>query len=264
MNRPSVLIFAGSDPSGGAGLQADIQAVAALGAHPLSVTTALTVQDNDRVHAVHPVPAALVQQQAQALIDKIEVAAVKVGIAGNHANTAAIAGIVEQLKRRRPDLPVVVDTVLASGHGDALSTDNAVQAIEPLLSVATLITPNLLEAAALCDGDRRLDEQVEKLLRRCPNVLIKGGHGSGPEVMNHWFAVGDSRSWNWPRLQGSFHGTGCTLASAIAALLAQRVPLVDALERAQSYCHQALLSSYAIAQGQRIPNRWVPSFTGNA
>lgn len=264
MNRRSVLIFAGSDPSGGAGLQADIQAVAALGAHPLTVITALTVQDNDRVFTVHPMPAALVHQQAQALIDKMDIAAVKIGITGNRANALAIAEIIAKLKQRHPGLPVVLDPVLASGHGDALSTENAVQVIQPLLSVATLITPNLPEAVALCGGDRRIDEQVEKLLRHCPHVLIKGGHGSGPDVVNRWFTAGDSRTWTWPRLAGSFHGTGCTLASAIAAQLAQGKPMVEALDRAQIYCNQALVTSYAIAQGQRIPNRGIASFTGNA
>lgn len=178
MTRPSVLIFSGSDPSGGAGMQADVQAVMALGAHPLSVITALTVQDNDRVFMVHPMPAAVVQQQAQALLDKIDIACVKIGIVGNRANAETIAETIRQLKKKNPNLHVVLDPVLASGHGDALSTENAVRAISPLIEVATLMTPNLPEAVALCGGDRRLDSQIETLLRVCPNVLIKGGHGT--------------------------------------------------------------------------------------
>jgi hydroxymethylpyrimidine/phosphomethylpyrimidine kinase len=260
VNRPSVLIFAGSDPSGGAGLQADVQAVAALGAHPLTVITALTVQDNDRVFNVHPMPAAMVQQQALALMNKIDIAAVKIGIAGNRANAEVIATMVRQLKQKKPRLHVVLDPVLASGHGDALSTENAVQAIAPLMGVATILTPNLPEAAALCGGDRRLDTQVETLLSHCEHLLIKGGHGSGPEIVNRWFSHGDMHTWTWPRLAGSFHGTGCTLASAIAALLATGEPAEEAIASAQAYCHQALLSSYAIADGQRIPNRWVSIF----
>ncbi|HJV51963.1 MAG TPA: hydroxymethylpyrimidine/phosphomethylpyrimidine kinase [Noviherbaspirillum sp.] len=257
MNRPSVLIFAGSDPSGGAGLQADLQAVGACGAHPLTAITALTVQDNDRVFGVHPVPAGLVQQQAHALIDKIDIAAVKIGIVGNRENAEAVADTLRVMKRRRPDLHVVLDPVLASGHGDALARDNAVQAIAPLLPVATLVTPNLPEALALCGGERRLDMQAATLLRHCPNVLIKGGHGTGPEVVNTWFADGKQRAWTWPRLDGSYHGTGCTLASAIAALLALGRPMDEAIGAAQAYCQRALLASYAIADGQRIPNRWV-------
>jgi hydroxymethylpyrimidine/phosphomethylpyrimidine kinase len=253
--RPSVLIFAGSDPGGGAGLQADIQAVAAFGVHPLTVVTALTVQDNDRVYDVQPVDADFVRRQAQALTDKINVAAVKIGIVGSRANAEAIAGIIGALKQRRPGLPVVLDPVLASGHGDALTKDDAVQAIMPLLPLASIVTPNLPEAVRLCGGEASIDEQAAMLLRHCPNVLIKGGHGSGANVQNCWFAKEDRRTWSWPRLAGDFHGTGCTLASAIAALLACGKPMAEALEAAQAYCHQALSSAYAIADGQRIPDR---------
>ncbi|GAB3548042.1 hydroxymethylpyrimidine/phosphomethylpyrimidine kinase [Noviherbaspirillum agri] len=255
MNRPSVLIFAGSDPSGGAGLQADILAVSAMGAHPLSSITALTVQDNDRVFTVHPVPAGLVQQQAHALIDKMEIAAVKLGIVGNRANAEAIADTLRLMKQRNPGLHVVLDPVLASGHGDSLSADSPTAAIMTLLPLATLVTPNLPEAAALCGGDRRLETQVERLLEHCPNVLVKGGHGAGPDVVNRLFTKDNHCTWTWPRLDGSFHGTGCTLASAIAALLARGKPMATAVEEAQAYCHQALQSAYAIADGQRIPNR---------
>jgi len=258
MNRKCVLIFAGADPSGGAGLQADIETIATLGAHPLSVVTALTVQDNDRVFSVHPVPELLLKQQAQALINKIEIAAVKIGIVGNRANAEAIAEMVKMLKARQVDLPVVLDPVLASGNGDALAGENTLDILAPLIAVATLITPNLPEASALCGGDRRLDSQAEALLMACPNVLIKGGHG--PEVdkvINRWFAEGISRTWTWPRLPGTFHGTGCTLASAIAALLANGQSMADAIDLAQSYTQEALESSYSIADGQRIPNRSV-------
>ena len=157
MMRPSVLIFAGSDPSGGAGLQADIQAVSALGAHPLTAVTALTVQDNDRVFKVHPVPAGLVQQQAHALMDKMEIAAVKIGIVGNRENAEAIADTLRVMKQRRPDLHVVLDPVLASGHGDALAADNAVRTVMPLLrpllaSILSALDPtvdNLLQTLGL-------------------------------------------------------------------------------------------------------------------
>lgn len=255
MNRPCVLVFAGSDPSGGAGLQADIQAVAAQGAHPLTVLTALTVQDNDRVFSVHPVPADLVRKQAQALIDKAEIAAVKIGITGNRGNAEAIAEILLALKRHRPELPVVLDPVLASGHGDALAADGPLQAAMTLMPLASVVLPNLLEAVQLCAGERRMDVQVDHLLRGCPNVLIKGGHGSGSEVVDTWFTNGAQRSWKWPRLEGNFHGTGCTLASALAGLLACGRPMPEALETALAYSHRTILNAYAIGPGQRIPDR---------
>lgn len=261
MNRPSVLIFSGADPSSGAGMQADVQAVSALGAHPLSVITALTVQDNDRVYTINAVSTALLQKQAQALINKITISAVKIGIVGNHGNAAAIAHIIQKLRQRQPDLPVVFDPVLASGQGDALGEDNILQALQPLMSVATLITPNLMEAAKLTAGERRADTQAELLLQQgCQHVLIKGGHGTDEKVLNRWFTDGDARDWSWPRLTGEFHGSGCTLASAIAALLACGKSMAEALERAQAYTHAALETSYSIADGQRIPNRTRPFF----
>ncbi len=259
MNRPCVLVFAGTDPSGGAGIQADVQAIAALGAHPLSVITALTIQDNDRVFAVHPVPALLVQQQAQALLNKFEIAAIKIGIVANIANAEAIAAIIQKLKEKLPDLPVVFDPVLASGHGDALALGDALQALAPLIDVATLITPNLPEASALSGGDRRADTQAETLLRRgVPHVLIKGGHGSvDQKVVNRWYSETESRSWSWPRLKGNYHGSGCTLAAAIAGLLARGKSMEQAIDRAQIYSQKALETAYAIGAGQSIPNRFL-------
>lgn len=258
MKTPSVLVFAGADPGGGAGIQADNQAIAALGAHPLTVITALTVQDNDRVFAVHPVATSLLQQQAQALIRKIPIAAVKIGIVGNADNAQAIADIIKALRQKQADLPVVLDPVLGSGHGDALAVGNAVKALAPLFELATLITPNLPESLALCGGERRAETQVEKLWSLgCEHVLIKGGHGA-PEgnVVNTWYAHEHYRSWSWPRLPGSFHGSGCTLASAIAALLAQRRGMEEALHEGQEYTQRALERAYAIADGQLMPNRF--------
>lgn len=256
MNRPCVLVFAGADPSGGAGIQADVQSISAMGAHALSVITVLTVQDNDRVHAAHPVPARWMRQQAQALIDKMDIAAIKIGVIGNLANAQIIAEVIHALRARQSDLPVVLDPVLASGNGDALTHDNAVKILAPLIPLATLLTPNLPEAAALAEGERRADGQVDALLQRgCRHVLLKGGHGVGEQVTNRWYTEGMSRAWSWPRLPGEFHGSGCTLASAIAAALALGMPMEQALDAAQVFCQQALETSFSIAEGQRIPNR---------
>ncbi|EGF30517.1 Phosphomethylpyrimidine kinase [Oxalobacteraceae bacterium IMCC9480] len=256
MTRPCVLVFAGSDPSGGAGIQADIGSVGAMGAHALALITALTVQDNDRVQAVYPVPARWLQQQAQVLVDKIDIAAVKIGVIGNLANAAIILDVIRTLRARNPALPVVLDPVLASGHGDQLSLDNAALMLADLIPLATLLTPNLPEAAILCAGDRRAEQQVDTLLLRgCGHVLLKGGHGFDAQVVNRWYTDGASRSWSWPRLPGTFHGSGCTLASAIAGALACGLPMEVALDVAQAFCHRTLEQSFAIADGQRIPNR---------
>lgn len=241
--QPTVLVFAGLDPSGGAGIAADLTAIAAQGVHALPVVTALTVQDQNRVYEVVPVDCALLARQAQALIDSVKIGAVKLGIPGNRANAEAIAALIAQLRRRYPQLPVVLDPVLASGHGDALARGDALAALEPLLAAATLVLPNLREAHALGQ-------------LACPHVLVTGGHGEGPEVVNRWRSPGHGQEWRWPRLAGQFHGSGCTLAAAIAARLALGESMADALERGQSFTHQSLAQSFAIGAGQRIPQRF--------
>ncbi|MFZ6649125.1 bifunctional hydroxymethylpyrimidine kinase/phosphomethylpyrimidine kinase [Undibacterium sp. TJN25] len=258
--RACVLVFAGSDPSGGAGIQADVQAVAAQGAHALTVVTALTVQDNNRVYAIHAVETALVIAQAQTLRAAIPIAAVKLGIAGNRANAQAIAEFIRGLKLEQPGLPVVLDPVLGSGNGDALAVDDALHTVAPLLEVATLILPNLPEAARLCAQAGTPLRQAQLLLQYgCEDVLIKGGHGSGPAVSNLWLhgsQAGDwRREWQWPRLPGEFHGSGCTLASAVAGQLAMGRSIEEALHAAQAYCQLALAKAYPIAGGQWMPAR---------
>jgi hydroxymethylpyrimidine/phosphomethylpyrimidine kinase len=237
----TVLVFAGLDPSGGAGLAADIAAIAAMGAHALPVATALTVQDNERVHEVVPVDTALVMRQAEALIGRVAIDAVKIGIPGNRANAIAIAALAGRLH-----VPVVLDPVLASGHGDALGQGDALAALAELVGVATLVVPNLMEAAALGAMPGA-------------HVLLTGGHGESDVIVNRWLHDGIEQAWHWPRLPGAFHGSGCTLAAAIAARLAQGDAMADALERGQAFCHQALAQSFAIAPGQRIPRRFLES-----
>ena len=254
-NVACVLVFAGLDPSGGAGIQADIQAISAAGAHVLPIVTALTVQDNQHVHAVHPVDSNLLHEQARALVDQgTRIDAIKIGIVGSAANAQVIADLITLLRASNADLPVVLDPVLASGHGDMLSKGDAVQALAPLRTLATLITPNLPEARALCSLED-IDAQAHILLRDTLHVLIKGGHGEGDMIVNHWFSMGGRRDWTWPRLRGEFHGSGCTLASAIAAHLAQHVPMEVALDTAQQYTQRSLVSAFSIAPGQQIPNR---------
>ncbi|WP_373994457.1 hydroxymethylpyrimidine/phosphomethylpyrimidine kinase [Massilia sp. NR 4-1] len=340
--RPCVLVFAGADPSGGAGIAADIQAIAALGAHALPVITTLTVQDNDRVHAVLPVDPELVLLQARVLIEKSCIDAVKIGIPGSAANARAIAQIITELRAARraacrsevlpqflnaPDAaftasalaiatgdcgasdtacadthealvaaagaasggaaapampeagpplagddgwppgagfaapPVVLDPVLASGHGDLLSRDDAVSALAPLLPLVTVLTPNGPEAGAL-SGVAGPGADIDPLAHAralraqgCQHVLITGGHGAGDNVINRWYGPARQQSWSWPRLAGGYHGSGCTLASAVAALLAQGWPVAQALARAQGYTHRALAEAFAIAPGQLIPRR---------
>jgi hydroxymethylpyrimidine/phosphomethylpyrimidine kinase len=252
-SRRTVLVFAGADPSGGAGIAADILAIAAQGAHALPVITALTVQDNDRVYEVLPVDSDVVRRQAQALMNKVAIHAVKIGIPGNRANAEAIAELIGQLRLAQPELPVVLDPVLASGAGDALTR---VDALAPLLRLASVLVPNLPEAKALCEAAATVADQAAELRARGgADVLVTGGHAEGILVVNRWFGADGEREWRWPRFPGGFHGSGCTLASAIAARLACGDGMEQALGTAQLYCHRSLAASFSIAGGQRIPLR---------
>lgn len=263
ITRPCVLVFAGLDPSGGAGIQADSQAIAAMGAHALPIVTTLTVQDNDRVYGITPVDQHIVQQQIEVLIKKINIAAIKIGIVGSAAIAELIATCISILRQNNPQLPVVLDPVLASGHGDNLTREDAIQIIAPLRKLATLITPNTLEAHKLTHqlteqhtADIQTIEQQANLLRQeTPHVFIKGGHAQDASVINRWYSQDQQRSWSWKRLEGEFHGSGCTLASAIAAGLAQGWSMEVSLDKAQTYTQQALESAFAIAAGQFIPQR---------
>jgi len=254
VQRPCVLVFSGLDPSGGAGLVADAQAVAAQGAHALTVCTALTVQDNDRVFAVEPVATDLVLRQARALTGKMAIGAVKIGIPGSAANALAIADVIRALRRVQPQLPVVLDPVLASGHGDVLTPGDAVAALAPLLALATVLTPNGPEAYRLTGVEEGAAQAATLRGQGCRNVLITGGHDDGPHLLNHCYGEVDHQ-WQWQRLPGHFHGSGCTLAAAISGLLAQGLPVIAALEQAQYYCFTALRDAYAVAPGQRMPLR---------
>jgi len=256
---PAVLVFAGLDPSGGAGLAADVLAIAAQGAHALPVATALTVQDNERVHAVQAIDAAFVLAQAQALIDTADIRAVKIGIPGSRANARAIAGLLRALRERDPQLPIVLDPVLASGHGDALAEDDPVDTVGELLPLATIVLPNEPEACAIAGFPCAIAGFPCAIGDfPCVHVLLTGGHGEGNVVENRWYTHGQLvRRWRWVRLPGAFHGSGCTLAASLAGRLAHGETMAAALGAAQAYCHDTLARAFAIAPGQRIPRRFL-------
>jgi len=244
---PLVLTFAASDPTGGAGLQADVLTLASLGCHPLSVVTALTVQDTSGVEQLEAVDAELVRRQASRLLAESRVAAFKLGVLGSEANVRAIAQVVAD----HPRVPLVLDPVLASGRGDALASEAMIEALlELIVPRATLATPNSLEARRL-GGEKRLLE------RGCRYVLVTGTHEPGAEVINRLFGPqGLVREDRWPRLPGSYHGSGCTLASAIAAALAGGLDVPAAVRDAQEYTWQALSSGFRPGKGQFIPDRF--------
>jgi hydroxymethylpyrimidine/phosphomethylpyrimidine kinase len=258
---PIVLAFAASDPTGGAGVQADLLTLASMGCHPLSVITALTVQDTAGVEGVLPIDADWVADQARALLEDMPVAAFKLGMTGSVEAIAAIAEIVADY----PDVPLVLDPVLASGRGDALVDDEMVDAmLRLLLPQTTVLTPNSLEARRLAlDEDNESDqptlaECARRLLEAgCEYVLITGTHENTTQVENVLYGRhGVVRTDKWPRLPGSYHGSGCTLASAIAANLAIGLDVAEAVRDAQEYTWQTLSSGFRPGMGQYIPDRF--------
>jgi hydroxymethylpyrimidine/phosphomethylpyrimidine kinase len=243
---PLVLTFAASDPTGGAGLQADLLTLAALGCHPLSVVTGLTVQDTRGVDSLAATDPGLVERQATKLLAELKVAAFKLGVLGSAENARVIGAIAA----KHPRVPLVLDPVLASGRGDALAGDAAVEALlGEIVPRATLATPNTLEARRL-GGERALIE------RGCKYVLVTGTHEASSEVVNTLYdARGKVREDRWPRLPGSYHGSGCTLASAVAAHLAHGRSMEDAVREAQAFTWQSLSAGFRPADGQFIPWR---------
>ncbi len=258
---PIVLTFAASDPTCGAGIQADLLTLASMGCHPLCVVTALTVQDTAGVEGVLPVDADWVADQARALLEDMPVAVFKLGMLGSVENIAAIAEIVSDY----PDIPLVLDPVLASGRGDQFVDEEMVDAILRLLMPqTTVLTPNSLEAMRLALDESNendhpsLAECARRLLETgCEYVLITGTHENTPQVENILYGHrGVIRTDKWPRLPGSYHGSGCTLASAIAANLANGFEVADAVRDAQEYTWQALSSGFRPGMGQYIPDRF--------
>jgi hydroxymethylpyrimidine/phosphomethylpyrimidine kinase len=256
-NRPVVLCFSGHDPSGGAGVQADIEAIIGHQCHAASVITALTEQDSRNVKKLIPQQPADIFSQAQTLLADFKVAAFKIGLIGD----AGVAEAIAQILRQYPAIPVILDPVLAAGGGTELTSQQLIDVIvEQLLPLTTLLTPNSEEA-------RRLSRQSD--LGDCGRflqskgaeyVLITGTHESSELVHNRLYMPDDlDETFNWERLPHSYHGSGCTLASASAALLAQGLDVFTAVSEAQEFTWQSLAAAYRPGQGQYNPDRlfWV-------
>ncbi len=260
LSPPVVLSLAASDPTGGAGIQADLMALVSMGCHPLSVVTALTMQDTFGIEDVFPIDAEWVDAQARCLLEDIPVDVFKIGWPGSTENIAVLAGILSDY----PDVPVVFDPVLASGRGDELSDETMISALQTLLLPhTTLLTPNAIEARRLTETgeeEARLDDDAcaRRLIEfGCSHVLLTGTHENTPQVVNKLYArEGLVRCDTWERLPGSYHGSGCTLASAVAAGLAHRLSISEAVREAQEYTWQTLAAGFRPGMGQFIPDRF--------
>ncbi len=251
---PVVMTFAGTDPSGGAGIQADIETLSSMGCHVSPVVTAVTVQDTQQLFRFQPMDGALVVEQARAALEDIPVSAFKIGMIGTAENAEAIQTILLDY----PDVPVVLDPLISAGGGGSLADDELIDAMVNLLfPLVTVLTPNSEEARAFAPEADTLDACAQELLELGSEyILITGAHESTPDVINKLYS--ESRlveSYTWDRLPGEFHGSGCTLAAAIAGLLSQGLPPTTAILEAQEYTWEALNNSYRVGMGQYIPNR---------
>ena len=239
MKPARILIIAGSDSGGGAGIQADLKTVTMLGGFGMTAITAITAQNTLGVQAVHPIPVDMVLAQIDSCISDIGVDAVKIGMIGSADTAIAVAERLAALD----NVPIVFDPVMVATSGSLLADDATIAAFERLMAIATLVTPNIPELTAL-GGD-------SIAVRFGTHVLAKGGHGEGPMLTDRLLGpYGLLKAWSNSRIDTPHsHGTGCTLASAIATGLGQQLDLVPSIERARQYVREALALAPGFGSG---------------
>jgi hydroxymethylpyrimidine/phosphomethylpyrimidine kinase len=243
---PRILIIAGSDSGGGAGIQADIKTVTMLGGHAMTAVTAVTAQNTQGVTAVHTVPTEVVLSQIDAVIEDIGVDAVKIGMIGSPFTALHIA---ERLARLE-GVPVVFDPVMVATSGATLADDATVAAFGKLMDAATITTPNLPELRRLTGQDDEVAAALDLVSRHHCAVLIKGGHEEGDALADALIEEDNMTSWQGQRIETtSTHGTGCTLASAIAFYLGAGLGLVQSVERARLFVRMALHEAPGLGKG---------------
>jgi hydroxymethylpyrimidine/phosphomethylpyrimidine kinase len=245
-----ILIIAGSDSGGGAGIQADIKTVTMLGGHAMTAVTAITAQNTAGVRGVHPVPAEMILAQIDAVVGDIGVDAVKIGMIGGAFAAEQLASRLERLRAEQPGIPIVFDPVMVATSGAALADAATIAAFGRLMDVATIATPNLPELKQLTSEEDPVAAALHLVgLHGCA-VLIKGGHEEGEALADALIETDNMTSWQGQRIDTtSTHGTGCTLASAIAVFLAEGSSLADAVARAREFVRIALLDAPGLGQG---------------
>ena len=245
-----ILIIAGSDSGGGAGIQADIKTVTMLGGHAMTAVAAITAQNTLGVTGVHPVPAEMVLAQMDAVIDDIGVDAVKIGMIGSAFTAQQVAARLEALKDAQPDLPVVFDPVMVATSGSALADEPTIAAFGRLMAIATIATPNLPELKRLTSEEDPVAAALHLVGEHGCAVLIKGGHEEGEALADALIETDNMTSWQGQRIDTrSTHGTGCTLASAIATFLGQGIGLADAVGRAREFVRVAMQDAPGLGRG---------------
>jgi hydroxymethylpyrimidine/phosphomethylpyrimidine kinase len=245
-----ILIIAGSDSGGGAGIQADIKTVTMLGGHAMTAVTAITAQNTLGVTAVHPVPAEMILAQIDAVSSDIGVDAVKIGMIGSAFAAEQVAARLERLGAEQPGIPIVFDPVMVATSGSILADEPTIAAFGRLMKVATVATPNLPELKRLTSEEDPVAAALHLVGEHGCAVLIKGGHEEGDALADALIETDNMTSWQGQRIDTtSTHGTGCTLASAIAFFLAEGGSLADAVARAREFVRVALHDAPDLGQG---------------
>jgi hydroxymethylpyrimidine/phosphomethylpyrimidine kinase len=248
-----LLIIAGSDSGGGAGIQADIKTATALGVYSMTAITAVTVQDTVRVHAIHPVPAFIVRDQITCVLEDIGADAIKIGMLGSRETVEAVANVLGHYAR----IPIVLDPVLASTSGTPLIEPEAIETLKQrLLPLVVLVTPNYVELGMLATHRGHPDDLLDL---GAGAVLVKGGHGSDDPVTDFFHTRKHMLSFERRRIKtSSTHGTGCTLATAIACGLAKDRSLPEAIEDARNYLQTAIATAPGFGRGHGPLNHMHP------
>ena len=245
-----ILIIAGSDSGGGAGIQADIKTITMLGGHAMTAVTAITAQNTVGVTAVHPVPTETILAQIDAIVSDIGVDAVKIGMVGSAFAASQVASRLERLKVEQPGLPIVFDPVMAATSGSVLADDATVAAFGRLMDISTVTTPNLPELKRLTSEEDPVAAALHLVGQHGCAVLIKGGHEEGDALADALIETDNMTSWQGQRIDTtSTHGTGCTLASGIALFLAEGCSLPDSVARAREFVRIALHEAPGLGLG---------------
>ena len=252
---PVVMCFSGLDPTGGAGIQADIEAISSMGAHPVPIVTAQTVQNTQDIIRFESTDPMLLVEQARAILEDMEVSAFKLGMLGDTSIIEAVHSILNDY----PDHPVLFDPVLAAGGGNELADEDSIQAMRSLiLPLTKILTPNSIEARKLAPTADTLAACASALQDDgCEFVLITGTHEKDEDVINTLYNNHRvMETFHWERLEHEYHGSGCTLAASIAGLLAHGLEPFTAINEAQNYTWQSLEAAYPLGKGQWMPNRF--------
>ena len=251
--KPVVMCFSGLDPSGGAGLAADVETLLSLGCHCAPVATATTVQSTTNASRIIPLDPGLIDEQARAILADMPVRCIKLGLIGG----IGAVRTVQVLLREYADIPLVMDPVSAAGGGYEFASEEVLAAMrESLIPLATVLTPNSVELMQLATAAEPEEAAMELLQAGCGHVLLTGGHEPGKHVINRWFrADREPLEFRWPRLEHEYHGSGCTLAAAIAGNLALGNEMEEALRLAQEFTWNALNQGFRPGAGQHLPDR---------